>query len=296
LEELEVALEVLKQSESEQKWKQLGDIALSSGKLDLAEQCLLSAEDLNGLLLLYSSIGALSGMNTLAQMAIKKGKNNIAFMCYLLTRQVSKCLDLLCETGRIPEAAFFARTYLPSEIPRIVKLWRRDLQTVNEKAAESLADPTEYENLFPDLHWALQAEEHFKQEVRPAAVYPEILDEIDRDLIKELKSFGQKNIGSPRAFNGSPKPQPNQQVRTGMSSSVSLTSGSFPSDLNSINQPQQQIQQQPNEISSTPLLEIGTQFSSSSCPSPNNNNSSIHQNNILSLDEEDDLAKEIDAL
>jgi len=295
LEELEVALEVLKQSESEQKWKQLGDIALSNGKLDLAEQCMLSAEDLNGLLLLYSSIGTLSGMNTLAQMAIKKGKNNIAFMCYLLTRQVSKCLDLLCETGRIPEAAFFARTYLPSEVPRIVKLWRRDLQTINEKAAESLADPTEYENLFPDLHWALQAEEHFKQEVRQAAVYPEVSDEIDRDLIKELKSFGQKNIGSPKTFNGSPKPQSNQQVKTGMSSSVSLTSGSSPSGLNSINQPQQQTQQQPNEITSTSLLEIGTQFSSSSSPSPNNN-SSIHQNNILSLDEEDDLAKEIDAL
>lgn len=34
----------------------------------------------------------------------------------------------------------------------IVKLWREDLKTINERAAEALADPMEYENLFPDLN------------------------------------------------------------------------------------------------------------------------------------------------
>lgn len=33
----------------------------------------------------------------------------------------------------------------------VVHEWRKDLQTINEKAAESLADPAEYENLFPDF-------------------------------------------------------------------------------------------------------------------------------------------------
>ena len=40
---------------------------------------------------------------------------------------------------------------LPSHVSRIVKLWRKDLEKVNPKAAESLADPMEYENLFPDI-------------------------------------------------------------------------------------------------------------------------------------------------
>lgn len=55
--------------------------------------------------------------------------------------QLEKCLQILLDSNRIPEAAFFARTYLPSEISRIVELWREQLSKVNEKAGQSLADP-----------------------------------------------------------------------------------------------------------------------------------------------------------
>lgn len=41
---------------------------------------------------------------------------------------------------------------------RIVQLWKEDLGKVNKKAADSLADPSEYENLFPEFQEALQAE------------------------------------------------------------------------------------------------------------------------------------------
>lgn len=57
---------------------------------------------------------------------------------------------------RLPEAAFFARTYLPSQMSEVVKVWKKDLEKQNAKAAESLADPAEYPNLFPDLEWALK--------------------------------------------------------------------------------------------------------------------------------------------
>lgn len=47
----------------------------------------------------------------------------------------------------------FARTYLPSETSRVVKLWKQDLEKNNRpKVAESLADPENYPNLFPELH------------------------------------------------------------------------------------------------------------------------------------------------
>ena len=39
-----------------------------------------------------------------------------------------------------------------------MKLWKEDLGKVNKKAADSLADPSEYENLFPEFQEALQAE------------------------------------------------------------------------------------------------------------------------------------------
>lgn len=42
----------------------------------------------------------------------------------------------------------------------MVKLWREDLGKINQKAAEALADPGQYKNLFPNLDVALQAEQH----------------------------------------------------------------------------------------------------------------------------------------
>ena len=35
-------------------------------------------------------------------------------------------------------------------------MWKADLERQNPKAAEALADPDEYPNLFPDLEWALK--------------------------------------------------------------------------------------------------------------------------------------------
>ena len=57
---------------------------------------------------------------------------------------------------RLPEAAFFCRTYLPSKMSEVTKVWKQDLSRINPKAAEALADPEEYPNLFPDLEWALK--------------------------------------------------------------------------------------------------------------------------------------------
>jgi coatomer subunit beta' len=84
-----------------------------------------------------------------------------------------------------------ARTYLPSEVSNIVALWRDDLKKViyltlsplqhlenrgdeflmsvlyylqiNQTAAESLADPQEYPNLFPDWQSALETEAKLKE-------------------------------------------------------------------------------------------------------------------------------------
>lgn len=57
----------------------------------------------------------------------------------------------------------------------MVKLWRENLSKVNQKAAESLADPTEYENLFPGLKEAFVVEEWVKEthaDLLPAKQYP----------------------------------------------------------------------------------------------------------------------------
>jgi len=68
---------------------------------------------LPGLFLLYTSNGDVQGLTKLSKMAYDLGVQNITFLCFLLLNRLEDALDLLCETGRIPEAAFFARSYLP---------------------------------------------------------------------------------------------------------------------------------------------------------------------------------------
>jgi len=71
------------------------------------------ANDLSALLLLYSSLGNVAGIETLAKQATATGKHNVSFVCLFLLGQLDECINLLVSTKRLPEAAFFARTYAP---------------------------------------------------------------------------------------------------------------------------------------------------------------------------------------
>jgi coatomer subunit beta' len=146
----------------ESKWKQLGESAMSAGNIQLASACLSKAGDLSGQLLLYSATASTVKLQELANLARHTGKNNVAFVCLFLLNKIDDCIELLCNTGRIPEAAFMSRAFAPSKISRIVDLWRSDLSKTNKKAANALADPTEYKNLFPNFDSSLQVEEHFR--------------------------------------------------------------------------------------------------------------------------------------
>ncbi|AQK97963.1 Coatomer subunit beta'-3 [Zea mays] len=130
----------------------------STLQLEMAEECLLQAKDLSGLLLLYSSLGDAEGIEKLASLAKEHGKNNVAFLCLFMLGKVEDCIQLLVDSNRIPEAALLARSYLPSKVLEIVAIWRDDLSKINPKATESLADPSEYPNLFEDWQVALTVE------------------------------------------------------------------------------------------------------------------------------------------
>ncbi|EPY76782.1 coatomer protein complex, subunit beta 2 (beta prime)-like protein [Camelus ferus] len=190
--ELKIAYQLAVEAESEQKWKQLAELAISKCQFGLAQECLHHAQDYGGLLLLATASGNASMVNKLAEGAERDGKNNVAFMSYFLQGKLDACLELLIRTGRLPEAAFLARTYLPSQVSRVVKLWRESLSKVNQKAAESLADPTEYENLFPGLKEAFVVEEWVKgthADLWPAKQYPLVTPNEERNVMEEAKGF-----------------------------------------------------------------------------------------------------------
>lgn len=49
---------------------------------------------------------------------VEKGQNNLAFVGLVQLGQAERCVDLLIQTGRAPEAALFARTYAPRYVFR----------------------------------------------------------------------------------------------------------------------------------------------------------------------------------
>ena len=169
--DLELASELARQSDSEVKWRQLGELAFSAGKMDLAEACFLKASDWSGLLMLYSAQGNEEGIRKLSDLTHENHIDNIAFISRYMLGDRHGCVDLLIACGRLPEAAFFARTYCPSRVTEVVKLWQSDLMLINPKAAESLANPEEYPNLFPGWDVALE-KEHAVSNGPHAVLYP----------------------------------------------------------------------------------------------------------------------------
>jgi coatomer subunit beta' len=156
--DLQQASNLALKTDSEAKWRQLGELAFSAGDMTLSESCFNKSSDWSGLLMLYSAQGNVDGIRSLSRVAHEHEKENIAFTCKFMTGDVRGCVDLLIECGRLPEAAFFARTYCPSRVTEIVGMWQADLMKVNPKAAESLANPEQYPNLFPGWEEALEKE------------------------------------------------------------------------------------------------------------------------------------------
>ena len=154
LNDLETALELVRASPeagSQAKWKLVGDKALSAWQMDLAQESFEKAGDLPALLLLFTSLSDRKGMERLAALAVEKGSTNIAFAAYLQLGDSQSCVDLLAKTGRLPEAAMFARSYHPQSIPGVVKQWKGELEEGGkDKVAATIADPEEDGDLFTE--------------------------------------------------------------------------------------------------------------------------------------------------
>lgn len=145
-------------TETQHKWKQLGDLALNDFQFSLAEDCAVRADDFSLLLILYTSRGDAEGLERLALLAKEKRRYNISFVCWLLLDKTTECVEVLKDTKRFPEAAFFARSYCPSKIQLVMDKWREDLAVVSSRAAKALADPLKNPELFENFELSLQAE------------------------------------------------------------------------------------------------------------------------------------------
>lgn len=66
---------------------------------------------------------------------------NVAYMCYYLTNNPNKCLDILIKSKRYSEAALFARTYCSERVSECVRLWKDNLS--DKSISQKISDPNE---------------------------------------------------------------------------------------------------------------------------------------------------------
>ncbi|XP_045125693.1 coatomer subunit beta'-like isoform X8 [Portunus trituberculatus] len=185
--ELDVCHQLAVEAGSEHKWRLVADLAQQRGDLQMAQTCLLRAHDYPGLLLQATATGNASFIQEVGKEAEGQGRNNVAFLSHFLTGNLKECLELLIKTNRIPEAAFFARTYMPSEISRVVEVWK---QSAGEKIAQTLADPSQYDNLFPGIKDAMKTQQYLEKSTKPipAASTSSVPGNHERDALEEMRA------------------------------------------------------------------------------------------------------------
>lgn len=122
----------------------IGDLALRKGEVELAIECYKRIDDLNSLLMIYSSLQLPDQLGELGLRAEQLTKMNVAYTCYYLTSQPEKCLNVLIKSKRFSEAALFARTYLSERVSECVKLWKDSL--TESSIAAKICDPNELED------------------------------------------------------------------------------------------------------------------------------------------------------
>jgi len=126
---------------TEHKWKSLGDLALSSFKYKLAIESFQNANDIESLLLLYTSFNDKAKLLELAELAKTKGKYNVAFNAYYTIGDIPKAIELLNTSGRYTEASFLGLTY-GSDISKSVENWKAELNKLGKNAiAERITVP-----------------------------------------------------------------------------------------------------------------------------------------------------------
>ncbi|KAK3209526.1 hypothetical protein GRF29_69g2085367 [Pseudopithomyces chartarum] len=125
--DLQQAVAIAREQDTEHKWKTVGDAALAGWDVSLAQECFVKAKDLGSLLLVYSATADVEGLRELAALAETATANNVAFSALWQIGDVQACIDLLGKTNRFAEAVLFAQTYKPSAAAGLVAQWKEAL-------------------------------------------------------------------------------------------------------------------------------------------------------------------------
>lgn len=92
LKNLEISHHLAEEEDSDDKRRQVADLALAEGEFELANKCMRKTKDATGLLLLSSAVESVGG--DLSEIAQEAGLTNVAFTAEFLTGNIEKALAL----------------------------------------------------------------------------------------------------------------------------------------------------------------------------------------------------------
>lgn len=157
LDKFDVALEIARTapaSGAETRWRTIGDRALARWNVALAQECFEMANDVHSLLLIATAKKDAALLRDVGQKARAKGDMNLAFAAFLQVQDVAQCIEILKETKRFAEAALFARTYAPSQVPALVQSWKQEFEVQpsqkQQQMGARIGDPSLDPALFPE--------------------------------------------------------------------------------------------------------------------------------------------------
>ncbi len=113
LAKLDVAIQCVDAKPDDFKYRKLGDVSLELFDFERAEAAYRKANDLGLLFMLYHAMGDESKLREVALSAMTSGQSNLAFITRFQLGDVKECIDILTNSGRLPEATLFAQTYAP---------------------------------------------------------------------------------------------------------------------------------------------------------------------------------------
>lgn len=149
LKKLGLAKQILLKSPSQQKWRQLADLALAECDFITTEEAALNANDYSLLYLLYTSTNNKNGLKNLVKLSIENSKYNVAFNTLWYLGDIKKCIKLLIKQNNIPQAAMLARAYYPQQIDAIHSIWKEKLKKISVTAANALGSTKTLPQFFP---------------------------------------------------------------------------------------------------------------------------------------------------
>lgn len=153
LNDLQLSYKLAEEEQSDDKRKQVANLAIAGDQLELAAECMRKTKDMASLLFLAAVNDDPSAFEEVSKLAKAEGVTKVGFVADYVRGDTTSALDKIAECkSTLPAAATMAkRLNSIDSTSDMVSRWKDELRPKNPAIATKIPDPKMYPNLFPDL-------------------------------------------------------------------------------------------------------------------------------------------------